>query len=286
MSRISAAAVNELRKRTDMPMMECKKALEASGGDMDKAIEWLRSQNSKMQAKRAMNETAEGRIAIYVDPATENAAIIEVRCESAPVAKNDLFVAMANDLARAVAENNPESLDQFLTQPISAEKGTVTDRINEVIGVLRENMRVQRFVRLYGGKFGHYVHHDGTLGVLIQAKGEKTNDEVLRDVAAHVAALNPPYTQVADLPAVVVTKEKELALKQVQEDPKNVGKPANILEKIVEGKLKTWYGENVLVEQLIANQQKYDKKTVGQVLKGAGLDVVKFVRFKVGEVAV
>jgi elongation factor Ts len=286
MSTITAAAVNELRKRTDLPIMECKTALQEAGGDMERAIVLLRERFAKVAVKRGMNETAEGRIGVYVDPATENAAIIEVRCESAPVVKSDQFIALAADLARAVAENNPESLDQFLTQKISAEKGTVTDRINEVIGLIRENMKVQRYARLYGGKFGHYVHHDGTLGVLIQVKGEKVNDEVLRDVAAHIAALNPPYTQVADLPADVVAKEKELALKQVQEDPKNAGKPANILEKIVEGKLKTWYGENVLTEQLIANQQKYDKKTVGQVLQGAGLDVVKFVRFKVGEVAV
>ena len=105
-------------------------------------------------------------------------------------------------------------------------------------------------------------------------------------MAAHIAALSPPYVQVGELPADVIAREKDLALKQVQEDPKNAGKPANILEKIVEGKLKTWYGENVLVEQPIANQMKYEKKSVGQVLKGAGLDVVKFVRFKVGEVAV
>ena len=286
MSTITAAAVNELRKRTDLPIMECKTALQEAGGDMEKAIVLLRERFAKVAVKRGMNETAEGRIGVYVDPATENAAIIEVRCESAPVVKSDQFIALAADLARAVAENNPESLDLFLTQPISAEKGTVTDRINEVIGLIRENMKVQRFVRLYGGKFGHYVHHDGTLGVLIQVQGAKANDEVLRDVAAHIAALNPPYTKVAELPADVVAREKELALKQVQEDPKNAGKPANILEKIVEGKLRTWYGENVLVEQPMANQMKYDKKTVGQVLQGAGLDVVKFVRFKVGEVAV
>ena len=285
MSQISAAAVNELRKRTDLPMMECKSALQEAGGDMEKAIILLRERFAKVAIKRGMNETAEGRIGVYVDPATENAAIIEMRCESAPVVKSDQFIALSNDLARAVAENNPESVDQFLTQKVSGTKGTVTDRINETIGLIRENMKVQRFTRLYGGKFGHYIHHDGTLGVLIQVKGEQVNHEVLRDVAAHIAALNPPYTQVFDLPADVVAKEKELALKQVQDDPKNAGKPANILEKIVEGKLKTWFGENVLVEQLAANQQKYDKKTVGQVLKGAGLDVVKFVRFKVGEVA-
>ena len=286
MSQISAASVNELRKRTDMPLMDCKKALQEANGDMEKAIEWLRGQNSKMQAKRAMNETAEGRIAVFTDPANQNAAIIEVRCESAPVAKSEQFVALAYDLARAVAENNPESVDQFLTQKVSGTKGTVTDRINEVIGLLRENMRVQRFIRLYGGLFGHYVHHDGTLGVLLQVKGAKVHDEVLRDVSAHIAAMNPAYLKVSDLPGEVVAREKELALKQIQEDPKNAGKPANILEKIVEGKMKTWYGENVLVEQLMANQAKYEKKSVGQALTGVGLEVIKFVRFKVGEVAV
>ncbi len=286
MSQITAAAVNELRKRTDLPLMECKSALQEANGDMEKAVMILRSRFAKAADKRAMNETAEGRIAVFTDPANQNAAIIEVRCESAPVAKSEQFVALAYDLARAVAENNPESVDQFLTQKVSGTKGTVTDRINEVIGLLRENMRVQRFIRLYGGLFGHYVHHDGTLGVLLQVKGAKVHDEVLRDVSAHIAAMNPAYLKVSDLPGEVVAREKELALKQIQEDPKNAGKPANILEKIVEGKMKTWYGENVLVEQLMANQAKYEKKSVGQALTGVGLEVIKFVRFKVGEVAV
>jgi elongation factor Ts len=286
MSQITAASVNELRKRTDMPLMDCKKALTETNGDMDKAIEWLRSQNSKMQAKRAMNETAEGRVGIYIDPATQNAAIIEVRCESAPVVKSDQFITMVNELARAVAENNPESLEQFLTQKISGMQGTVTDRINETIGLIRENMKVQRFQRAYGGQFGHYIHHDGTLGVLLEVKGPKASEEALRDVCAHIAALNPPYLKVSEVPADAVAKEKEIVLKQIQEDAKNAGKPANILEKIAEGKLKTWYGENVLVEQPIANQQKYEKKTVGQVLQAAGVEPVRFVRYKVGEVAV
>jgi elongation factor Ts len=284
MSQITAAAVNELRKRTDLPLMECKTALQEADGDMEKAILLIREKFAKVAVKRAGNETAEGRVAVYIDPATENAAIIEVRCESAPVTKSDQFMTLVNELARAVAENNPESVDQFLTQPVSGFKGTVTDRIHEAIGLLRENMKVHRFQRLYGGAFGHYVHHDGTLGVLIQVKGGKAHDEALRDVSAHIAALNPPYLAVGDVPADVVAREKELAVKQIQEDPKNAGKPANILEKIAEGKLKTWYAENAVLEQPIANQAKYDKKTVGQVLKGTGLEAVRFVRFKVGEV--
>lgn len=286
MSTISAAAVNELRKRTDMPMMDCKKALLEVGGDMDKAIEWLRSQNSKMQAKRAMNETAEGRVGIVIDAASQSAAIVEVRCESAPVAKSDQFISMVDDLAKAVLANKPESLEQFVTQPLPGTSVTVTDRINEVIGLIRENMKVQRLKRLESGVFGSYVHHDGTLGVLIQLKGSGSHDEVLRDICAHIAALNPMYAKLEDVPAETLAKEKEIALQQIEADPKNAGKPANILEKIVEGKLKTWGAEYVLLEQPIANQAKYDKKTVGQLIKAAGLELVGYVRYKVGEVTV
>ena len=283
MSQITATAVNELRKRTDLPMMECKSALVEANGDLEKAILLLRERFAKVAVKRGMNETAEGRVAVAV--AGDKAAIIEVRCESAPVTKSDQFIAMCNDLAQGVIVNNPPDVVTFLTQPLPGSSGTVTDRINEVIGLIRENMKVHRFTRLEGGLFGSYIHHDGTLGVLVQVEGSAANDEVLRDVGAHIAALNPPYTRIEDVPANILAAEKELALKQIQDDPKNAGKPANILDKIVEGKLKTWAGENVLLEQPIANQAKYEKKTVGQVLKEAGLTLKTFVRFKVGEVA-
>jgi len=285
MSTITAAAVNELRKRTDMPLMDCKKALQESGGDMEKAIVWLNEQGKKFKVKRSGNETAEGRIAIYLDPATENAAIIEVRCESAPVAKSDQFIAMANDLARGVAENNPLSVDEFMGQKISATAGTASDRMNEVIALIRENMKVQRFHRAYGGTFGEYVHHDGTLGVLLQTKGKGGTAETLRDICAHIAALNPVYARTEDVPADILAKEKELALAQVQGDPKNTGKPANILEKIADGKLKTRLVEGVLTEQPMANGAKYPNTTVGAALKKAGLEPVRFVRLKVGAVA-
>ncbi|MCZ2343058.1 MAG: translation elongation factor Ts [Bacteroidales bacterium] len=284
MSQITAASVNELRKRTDMPLMDCKSALTEAAGDMDKAIEILRSRNKNVAVKRGLNETAEGRIAVAILPETATAAIIEMRCESAPVVKSDQFLALANDLARGVAENNPASVAEFLGQKLAASGLGVTDRINEVIGLIRENMKPQRFQRLQGGVFGQYIHHDGTIGVLIQAAGAAAADEVLRDVGAHIAAMNPPYAKLEDVPADLLAKEKEIALKQMQDDPKNAGKPANILEKIVEGKLKTWGGENVLLEQPIANQAKYEKKTVGQVLAGAGLQLTSFIRFKVGEI--
>ena len=282
---ITAAAVNELRKRTDLPMMECKSALTEAGGDMDKAIQILRERNAKVSVKRSMNETAEGRVAIHIDAASRTAAILDMRCESAPTAKNSQFVALATDLARQVVQKDPKSIDDLLAQPFVDGKGTVKDRIEEVIGLIRENMKPHRFVRLTSGQFGEYIHHDGSLGVLMQVEGKDgASAEMLRDMCAHVAALNPQYVRIADVPAEIVAKEKEFAAKQVADDPKNAGKPANILEKIVEGKIRTWYAETVLLEQLVANQSKYEKKTVGQVLKAAGLDIVKVVRIKVGEV--
>ena len=284
MSTISAAAVNELRKRTDQPLMDCKKALTETGGDMEKAVDWLRRQNSKVGDKRALNETAEGRVGATLDAATNTAAILEMRCESAPVAKSDQFQSLVADLLKHIVSHDPKTVADLVASPFGS--GTVTDRISDVIGVIRENMKVHRFARLTGGVFGEYVHHDGTLGVLIQLNGEKSNPELLRDVCAHIAALNPHYAKMEQVPADVLAKEKELALAQVQQDPKNAGKPPNILEKILEGKVKTWAGENVLLEQPIANQMKYDKKTVGQLLKSAGLEYVGHVRYKVGEVAV
>jgi elongation factor Ts len=282
---ITASAVNELRKRTDQPMMDCKSALTEAAGDMEKAIQILRERNNKVSVKRSMNETAEGRVAIFIDAAQKQAAIVDMRCESAPTAKNEQFIALANDVAKQVALKDPKTVEELLAQPAVSGKGSVTDRVNEVIGLIRENMKPHRFTRLSGGQFGEYVHHDGSAGALIQVEGKSPADPaMLRDLCAHVVALNPQYTRSDEVPADLVEKEKTLARQQLDADPKNAGKPANILEKIIDGKLKTFFGESVFLEQLVANQQKYDKKTVGQVLKAAGLEIVKVVRLKVGEV--
>ena len=281
---VTAAAVNDLRKRTDQPMMACKAALVKADGDMEKAIQILREENSKVSVKRSMNETAEGRIAVCIDTATKMAAILDMRCESAPTAKNDQFIALANDIAKQIVQKDPKTTEELVAQPFVGGKGTVTDRINEVIGLIRENMKPHRFARLTGGQFGEYVHHDGSVGALIQVQGKEASAEVLRDLCAHAVALNPQYTRVEDVPAELVASEKALQLKGIQADPKNEGKNASILEKIVEGKMRTYFGESVFLEQLVANQMKYEKKTVGQVLKAAGLEIVKLVRLKVGEV--
>lgn len=275
---ITAAQVNELRKRTDLPMMECKAALQEAGGDMDKAIDIIRVKVKGAGVKRAGNETAEGRIGVFIDNAAQVGALVEMRCESAPVAKGEHFVRLANAVARVVAAANPATVEALQSAKDSTGK-TVADLVTDTIGVLRENMRIHRFVRLTGGLFGEYIHHDGTLGVLLQASGSGANPGLLRDVCMHIAAVQP--TPVAarreEVAPEVVAKEKQIA----QAKAEATGKPAQIAEKIAEGQMKTWFAENVLVEQPFVKDQA---RTVGQVLKEAGLEVTKFVRYKVGEV--
>ena len=281
MSQISAAAVKALRDRTDMPMMKCKAALEKAGGDMEKAVLVLREEGGKfLESDKGARETAEGRIGAYSNGQTAG-ALVELRCESPLVVKNDRFIVLANDLAKQVALKNPATAEELLAQPFADDPGrTVKDRVAEVVGLIRENMRPARFVRLTGPT-GTYVHHDGQVGVIIQVKGDgKADPELLRDICAHVAALRPAYTNESELPADVVTREKALAREQTAAQA--AGKPANIVEKIAEGKYKTWMSENVLIEQPMANQGKYAKKTVGQMLQAAKLEVVKVVRYKVG----
>src|SRR5262249_54801231 len=157
----------------------------------------------------------------YVDLDKKMAAIIEVRCESAPVAKSEHFVKLADELARQVALQNPANVEQLLSQPfVGDSKKTVNDRIADVVGLIRENMKPTRFARLTG-LVGSYVHHDGTVGVLFQVEGAKADPQMLRDVAVHITAMNPLAVRREDLSAEVIAKEKEIALSQIAADPKN-----------------------------------------------------------------
>src|SRR5262245_47065590 len=205
MAATTPQMVKQLRDRTDQPMGLCKQALDESAGDMEKAIEWLQKQNSKMTAKREGNETAEGRIGVYFDNAAKVAGIVEMRCESAPSAKSDQFIALANDLSKHAATGKAANVAAMLVEPFG--KATVQDRINDVVGVIREKMILQKFQRLEGGVYGAYVHHDGTVGVVVECKGAP-NDELLKDVATHIAALNPPFATRGDVPADIMAKEK------------------------------------------------------------------------------
>jgi elongation factor Ts len=283
MAEITATAVKTLRDRTGMQMMKCKEALIKAKGDMEKAVEELRKHNKEAQDKAASRETAEGRIGIYIDPVQKIGGIVEVRCESAPVAKSEMFIKLANDLAKQVAVTGVVVPEQMLTQKFADNPAqSIHERIGEVVGLIKENMKPARAAKLTG-LLGSYIHHDGATGVLLQVEGKDTADpQLLRDVCMHVTARSPQYARREDVPTDRMAKEKEIAMAQMAADPKNANKPPQILEKIAEGKLKTWYAENVLSEQPFV---KDETKSVGDLLKAAGLKVVRFIRYKVGELS-
>jgi elongation factor Ts len=278
MSTISAAAVKSLRDRTNAPMMDCKAALTEANGDMEKAVEILRKKNAAIQAKKGERETAEGRIGIYIDPAKPVGAIVEMRCESAPVARTEQFVALTQELAKQVALKAAQTVEDLLAQPSLQEPGkTIHDRIGDVVGIIRERMRPARFTRLEG-QLGSYAHHDGSVGVLLQVDGTRADPQLLRDICMHITAKNPAAARREDVSPALIDKEKEIARTQAAA----TGKPANIIDKIAEGKMKTWFAENVLVEQPFV---KDDSRTVGDLLRSAGLKIVRFVRYRVGELS-
>jgi elongation factor Ts len=248
--------------------------------------------------KKGERETAEGRIAAFIDETQTMGAILEMRCESPPVVKSDAFIQLAGEIAKQVALKGADSVEGLLGQPLVGDPGhTVRDRINDTIGLIRENMKPARFTRLTGGLMGSYVHHDGSVGVLLQVEGTQADPQLLRDVCMHITAKNPVAARREDLSPEVVAKETEIAKAQLAADPKNAKKPANIQAMIdpknakkpaniqamiLEGKLKTWFAENVLVEQPFV---KDDSKTVGDLLRAHGLKMVKFVRYRVGELS-
>jgi elongation factor Ts len=278
MSSISATAVKALRDRTNAPMMDCKVALTEAAGDMEKAVDILRKKNSAIQAKKGDRETAEGRIAVYIDPAKKVGAIVEIRCESAPVAKSKEFGQLANEIAKQVALKGAATVDELLSQPLVDDpKHTVKERVGDLVGIIKENMKPARMTRLTG-LLGSYVHHDFQTGVLIQVEGAAADPALLSGICMHITAKNPVAARREDVSQEILEKEKEIAKTQAAA----TGKPANIVEKIAEGKIKTWLAENVLVEQPYVRD---DSKTVGQILQGAGLKLVRFVRYKVGELS-
>jgi elongation factor Ts len=246
---------------------------------MEKAVDILRKQNAATQVKAASRETAEGRIGVFVDNNEGIGGIIELRCESAPVAKNEMFVKLADSLARQVALKGATTPEALLAQPFVGEPArTVHERIGDVVGLMHENIKPARMGRLEG-LLGSYVHHDGTVGVLLAVDGITDDLQVLRDVSMHIAARNPVAALREHIPQQRIDKEMEIARSQAQEQGKN--KPANIIEKIAEGKLRTWFADNVLAEQPFV---KDESKTISQLLAGSGLKLKGFIRYRVGEV--
>lgn len=277
MAEITAEAVRTLRERTDLPMMECKKALVEAGGDQAKAEQILKEKVKGLKLKVADRATSEGRVATLLAADGTSAVMIEVQCESAPVAKSEDFTFLYQQLTKQLL-NGPgaKTPEELLSQPAPDRAGmTLRELHEEVLNKIRENIVVARLVRL-PGPVAAYTHHDGKVGVLFQASGANSTAEVLRDVAMHVASLNPAVCLPEQLDPAIVARERA---KEV-EDAKKSGKPDNIIDKIVDGKLRMFFNnEGVLVAQPFV---KNDKQTVAQALEAAGLKAVGFVRWRLG----
>ena len=277
MAAVTAAAVKALREKTTLPMMDCKKALVEADGDEAKAIEILREQFKKIQIKRADNATTEGLIAVARKDDGSEGSMVEVQCESAPVASSDEFAGFVRQCANQLL-NGPgaATAEELLAQPAPEVEGkTLQDVWEDMTNQIREKIVVGRIARVAGPVNG-YVHHDGKNGCIFQAEGESGNLDILRDVAMHVTALKPLVCNPDGLSVADIDSERT----RLTEEAKASGKPDNIVDKIVEGRMKNFYvDQGVLTYQAFA---KDDSKTVSQALAEAGFKAVAFTRWSVG----
>jgi elongation factor Ts len=275
MAEITAAMVMKLRDETGLPMMECKKALQEAGGDFELAKQKVRESGKKIMAIRQDRSTEEGRIAVFASLKPGVGAMIELQVESAPVAKHEDIIALANDLAKQLAIGpGAKSPEELWKQPAPSRKGTTLGQWkDEIEGKMREVLRLARIERV-DSPSGGYVHHDAKSGVLLVVEGG--NEELAKSIAMHVAAMKPKAATTAELDPALVAKERAILTEQAR----NEGKPDNIIEKMIEGRMRNFYAEHVLAEQPFV---KDDKQTVGKVASGGGMKLVKFIRWQLGE---
>lgn len=275
MAEITAAAVKALREKTGLPMMDCKNALVASQGDIDAAIRTLREQGIKYAETRLGRDMSAGRITVFADPAKNVAAMIELQCESAPVANHDEFKTLASDLAKVLATGpGAANADELLAQPSPSSKGQTLGEVKiDLFNKMREVLNIGRMTRV-NGACGVYAHHDGSFGALVEVEG--TNLEAAKEIAMHVVAQKPLVVSKENLDPAVVDAERAILTEAARKE----GKPDNIIVKMIEGRLKNFYAEKVLNEQPFI---KDDKMTVGQFATKAGIKVKRFESWVMGK---
>ena len=281
----TAKDVQALREKTGCGMMDCKKALVETDGDMDAAIEFLREKGLAQQAKKASRIAAEG---LVLSAAYGNVGVVvELNSETDFVANSDIFKELVGKVAKVIADQNPADVDALLA---CSENGvTVADMIQEVFLAVRENIKVRRFER-YEGVVSTYVHAGGKIGVMVKfdttAADNDTFKEMAKDVAMQIAAVNPQYLSKESVPADVVEHEKNILIAQMKEDPKMANKPEQVLGKIVEGRMGKFFSETCLLEQEFVKDGDYTvAKYIASKAKeiGSDISVVSFVRFEKGE---
>jgi len=277
MAEITAAMVKSFRERTGLQIMECKKALIEANGDEDLAIELLRKSGKKAMEKRGGRETEAGRIAVYFDEPTGVTAMVELLCESAPVASTDEFGKLVANLAEQLAKGpGAKTPEELLAQPIPGNPTKkLQDEYDDLVNKIREVFKLNRMIRVES-KSGSYVHHNGGIGVIVEIEGDNT--ALARDICMHVASMRPKYVSKEDVDAAAVAKEKEIVGEAVRNE--NANKPANIIEKIIEGRMKTFYADQCLLEQPFVKEQS---KTVAQIAQENGIKVVKVTHWILGQ---
>lgn len=281
---ITAKDVNELRKMTGVGMMDCKKALTETDGDVEKAIELLREKGLASQAKKADRVAAEGMVVAKVNANNTIGAVVEVNSETDFVANTDEFKAFVNTVADTIIEKNPADIEALKACTVAGGTATVEEALQELFLKIRENLQIRRFVRLEG-ILVPYIHGGGKIGVMVKAEAPEATEGVLtaaKDCALQVAAMNPPYLKREDVPADVLENEKKIILAQMAEDPKMASKPDQVKEKIAEGKVGKYYSENCLLEQTFVKDSSMNvQQYVDSIAKGA--KIVEFVRYERGE---
>jgi len=273
MAKITAAQVKELRDKTSVGMMDAKKALVSADGDMDKAVDLLREKGIAKAAKKSGNIAAEGLT--HIEISGNKAAIIEVNSETDFVSSNDKFINLVNSIGKAIVENEPKTMDEALA--LSLGEGSVNDAITGLTAVIGEKISLRRFQVLDktdAQVFGSYLHNGGLIGAIVTLEGK--DEDAAKDVAMHVAAINPKYMDRDQVPADVLEHEKAI----FTEETKAEGKPEKIIPRIVEGRLNKYLSEISLADQEFV---KDSDLTVQQFVESKNSKLISYVRYEVGE---
>jgi len=274
--KITASMVKELREKTGAGMMDCKKALQETNGDMNKAIDYLREQGMSSAAKRADRIAAEGAAHTLIDGNT--AVLLELNCETDFVTKNDQFKELLDELAKHLLTQKPADLEEAMAQPLHGSGDTVETHINKAVSTIGEKITLRRFVILEktdDDVFGAYIHLGGTIGALTVVEGTD-DEEFAKDIAMHIAAASPQFVSREDVDKDLVDQEREVLKQQAL----NEGKPENIVERMVEGRLGKFFEEISLLEQ---NFVKDPDVKVEKLVADKGATIQTFTRYQVGE---
>lgn len=287
----TAADVKKLRETTGVGMMDCKKALVETDGDMDKAVEWLREKGLATAQKKAGKIAAEG-VSFAIVSESGVGVVVEVNAQTDFVAKNEVFQEYVNNVASVIADKAPADVETLMGLTYPGTDRTITDVQNDKVLTIGENIQVRRFVRYETGMNIPYIHMGGKIGVLVNmevSEGLCCNEKVVelgKDIAMQIAAMNPAFLDKADVDNSTLDKEREILLAQAKQDPKNAGKPDNIIEKMVSGRIGKYYEENCLLQQAFVkeNKQSVEQHVAAVAKEVGGTIVVKaYTRYATGE---